>query len=85
MIVEVYQVPTLQVTFPTSTDWGVNFDLNVETNYANAAVTATYIARYFDNTEETFIVNGTPNSSASIQEDLVQNLGTEIELDTTWS
>ena len=78
MVVEVYQVPTLQVTFPTSTDWGVNFDLNVETNYANATVTATYIARYFDNTEETFVVNGTPNSSASIQEDLVQNLGTEI-------
>ena len=78
LVVEVYQVPTLQVTFPTSTDWGVNFDLNVETNYANATVTATYIARYFDNTEETFIVNETPNSSASIQEDLVQNLATEI-------
>ena len=78
LVVEVYQPPQLTVSIPTDTDWGVDFDLNVETNYANSSVTATYVQRYFDGTTETIVVNGTPNSSASIQEDLVQDLGPEI-------
>lgn len=78
LVVEVYQPPQLTVSFPTDTDWGVDFDLSVETNYANTSVSATYIARYFDGTTETIVVNGDPNNSASIQEDLVQDLGPEI-------
>ena len=78
LVVEVYQPPQLTVSIPTDTDWGVDFDLNVETNYANSSVNATYVQRYFDGTTETIVVNGTPNSSASIQEDLEQDLGPEI-------
>lgn len=78
LVVEVYQPPQLTVSFPADTDWGVDFDLNVETNYANSSVSATYIQRYFDGTDETIVVNGTPNNSASIQEDFVQDLGPEI-------
>jgi hypothetical protein len=77
--VEVYQPPQLTVSFPADTDWGVDFDLNVETNYANSSVSATYIQRYFDGTTQTIVVNGSPNNSASIQEDLVQDLGPEID------
>ena len=78
LVVEVYQPPQLTVSFPTDVDYGTNFAINVETNYANSSVSATYIARYFDGTTETVVVNGTPNNSASIQEDLVQDLGPEI-------
>ena len=58
LVVEVYQPPQLTVSFPIDTDWSVNFDLNVETNYANSSVSATYVQRYFDGTTQTIVVNG---------------------------
>lgn len=79
LVVEVYQPPQLTANIPADTDWGVDFDLNVETNYANSSVSATYVQRYFDGTTQTIVVNGTPNNSASIQEDLQQDLGPEID------
>ena len=79
LVVEVYQPPQLTASIPLDTDWGVDFDLNVETNYANDIVSATYVQRYFDGTTQTIVVNGAPNNSASIQEDLVQDLGPEID------
>jgi hypothetical protein len=78
LLVEVYQPPQLTVSFPLDTDWGVDFDLNVETNFANNSVSATYVQRYFDGTTETIVVNGTTNNTASLQEDLVQDLGPTI-------
>ena len=78
LTVEVYQPPQLTVSFPLDTDWGVNFDLNVETNFANSSVSATYVGRYFDGTTQTIVVNGLTNNSASTQEDLQQDLGPEI-------
>jgi hypothetical protein len=79
LLVEVYQLPELQVSIPSNVDYGINFDLNVETNYANNSVSALYVARYFDGTSQTVVVNGAPNNSASLQEDFVQDLGPEID------
>ena len=79
LVVEVYQPPQLQVSFPTNTDWGVDFALNVETNYANNNVSASYVQRYFDGTTQLFVINGSTNNSASTQEDLEQDLGPEID------
>ena len=78
LLVEVYQPPQLTVSFPLDTDWGVDFPLNVETNFANNSVSATYVQRYFDGTTETIVINGTTNNTASLQEDLVQDLGPTI-------
>ncbi len=80
VILDVYQLPQLTVSIPLEIDWGDDFELDVETNYADSGVGATYVARYLDGTSETIVVNGDPNSGPRLEdlEDLEQEIGPEI-------
>ena len=76
--VVVYQIPTISVTIPTEIDYGDDLVLDTTTEYANLLVSGTYVARYLDGSEETFVVNGSTNAAADQPGELEQDLGPDV-------
>jgi hypothetical protein len=76
--VTVYQIPTLSASAPTVIDYNGTFTTSVTTEYANNAVSASYIFNYLNGTTDTAVVNGSLNGDAITPGQVTQDLSTTV-------